>query len=159
MNEPIGRFGFFTPRRERRIARLIASSARSWPMTRFFRESSMWSSFSASSIWSDVTGMPVQLEMISSTSARVTSTGNPSSRAEVFVCSISSLISISRSRRKTARSKSFSEIAFFISLTICLISLSRRLRFWVSAVLRSFTFAPASSRMSMALSGKKRSGM
>ena len=79
MNEPIGRFGLFTPRRERRIARLIASSERSWPMTRFFSESSMWSSFSASSIWSDVTGMPVQLEMISSTSARVTSTGAPSS--------------------------------------------------------------------------------
>ena len=79
--------------------------------------------------------------------------------ARVFVRSISSLISISRSRRKTARSKSFSEIAFFISLTICFTSFSRRRRFCVSAVFRSFTFAPASSRMSIALSGKKRSGM
>ena len=79
MKEPIGRFGFLTPRRERRIARLIAPIARSWPITRFLSVSSMWRSFSASSIWRDVTGMPVQLEMISSTSARVTSTAVASS--------------------------------------------------------------------------------
>ncbi len=83
----------------------------------------MWSSFSASSICSDGTGMPVQDEMTSSMSRRVTSwVASLSSADWALARSISSLSSISRSRRKTAFSKSLSEIAFFISLTICRIS-------------------------------------
>ena len=159
MNDPIGRFGFFTPRRERRMAREMASTARSWPMTRFLSVVSMLRSFSASSTWIDVTGIPVQLAMISSMSPRTTSVNELSSSCAPRVRSISSLISTSRSRSETACSKSFSEIAFFISLTIWRASFSRRRRFWVSAVIRSLTLAPASSRRSIALSGKKRSGM
>ena len=76
-----------------------------------------------------------------------------------LVLSISSFSSISRSRRKTAFSKSLSEIAFFISLTIWRVSISSFRRFWVSATRFNFTLAPASSRMSIALSGKNRSVM
>ncbi len=97
----------------------------------------MWRSFSASSTWIDVTGIPVQLEMISSMSPRTTSVNELSSSCAPRVRSISSLISISRSRRETACSKSLSEIAFFISLTIWRISFSSRRRFWVSAVIRA----------------------
>ena len=104
--------------------------------------------------------MPVQEEMISSMSRLVTSwVASVRSAVCAFVRSISSLSSISRSRRKTAFSKSLSEIAFFISLTICRVSISSFRRFCVSATLFNFTLAPASSRMSIALSGKKRSVM
>ena len=100
-------------------------------------------------------------EMISSTSCLVTSISLFADALALAALkrSISSFSSISRSRRKTAFSKSLSEIAFFISLTIWRISDSSRRRFCVSATRRSFTFAPASSRMSIALSGKKRSVM
>ncbi len=134
--------------------------AASWPTMRRRRASSMWRSFSASSISSEATGMPVQDEMISSMSRRVTScVASLVSAVCALARSISSFSSISRSRRKTAFSKSLSEIAFFISLTIWRISSSSLRRFWVSATRFSFTLAPASSRMSIALSGKKRSVM
>jgi len=117
-------------------------------------------SFAASSASIDVTGMSVQELMISSTSFFVTSIiSSPTDSRSALKRSISSFSSISRSRRKTAFSKSLSEIAFFISFTIERISASSRRRFCVSATRRSFTFAPASSRMSMALSGKNRSVM
>ena len=160
MKEPIGRFGLLTPRRERRIAFETPMIAASWPTIRRRSASSMWRSFSASSISSEATGMPVQEEMISSMSRRVTSCVASLRSADcALVRSISSFSSISRSRRKTAFSKSLSEIAFFISLTIWRISSSSLRRFCVSATRFSFTLAPASSRMSIALSGKKRSVM
>ena len=73
--------------------------------------------------------------MISSTSRRVTScVASPIVSALcALMRSISSLSSISRSRRKTAFSKSLSEIAFFISLTIGRVSISSLRRFCVSA--------------------------
>ncbi len=73
MKEPIGRFGLLTPRRERRIAFETPMMAASWPTIRRRSASSMWRSFSASSISSEATGIPVQDEMISSMSRRVTS--------------------------------------------------------------------------------------
>jgi hypothetical protein len=160
MNEPMGRLGLLTPSRERRIAFETETIAASCPTIRRRSASSMWSSFSASSICREATGMPVQEEMISSMSRRVTSWVASLFSADCALArSISSLSSISRSRRKTAFSKSLSEIAFFISLTIWRISSSSLRRFWVSATRLSFTFAPASSRTSIALSGKKRSVM
>ena len=72
--------------------------------------------------------------MISSTSFLVTSIiSSPTVSRSCLKRSTSSFSSISRSRRKTAFSKSLSEIAFFISLTIERISDSSRRRFCVSA--------------------------
>ena len=160
MNDPMGRFGLLTPSRERRIALETPMMAASCPTMRRRRASSMWRSFSASSISSDATGMPVQEEMISSMSRRVTSwVASVRSAVCALVRSISSFSSISRSRRNTAFSKSLSEIAFFISLTIWRVSISSLRRFCVSLTRFNFTLAPASSRMSIALSGKNRSVM
>ena len=50
MKEPIGRLGLLTPSRERRIALETPMIAASWPTMRLRSASSMWSSFSASSI-------------------------------------------------------------------------------------------------------------
>ena len=47
-NVPIGRSGSLRPARERRSALATASTASSWPTTRWCRRSSMWTSFSTS---------------------------------------------------------------------------------------------------------------
>jgi hypothetical protein len=119
MNEPIGRFGFLTPSRERRIARLIAPIERSCPITRFLQRLLHVKELLGLLHLErrDGDARPARDDLLDV--ARVTSTAFTSSWETVFVRSISSLSSISRSRRNTARSKSFSEIAFFISLTIC----------------------------------------
>ena len=44
MNDPIGRFGFLSPARERRMARVTVFTAWSWPMTRLCSSSAMLSS-------------------------------------------------------------------------------------------------------------------
>ena len=49
MKLPTGRFGFFSPARERRIAREMAEIALSWLTTRRWRSASMRSSLSPSS--------------------------------------------------------------------------------------------------------------
>jgi hypothetical protein len=61
MNEPIGRFGSLSPARARRTALETMPIASSWPMTRPWRASSMWSSRSDSSWAIRVTGMPVHI--------------------------------------------------------------------------------------------------
>ena len=48
MNEPVGRFGSFTPDRARMIASATACTASSWPTTRWCSTSSRRSSFSCS---------------------------------------------------------------------------------------------------------------
>ena len=70
---PIGRFGSWSPARERRSAFETASTAASWPITRSCRRSSIWISFSTSPSISLETGMPVQLATTSATSSSSTS--------------------------------------------------------------------------------------
>ena len=72
-NVPIGRFGSWSPARERRSAFDTASTASSWPTTRSWRRSSMWISFSTSPSISFETGMPVHLATTSATSSSSTS--------------------------------------------------------------------------------------
>src|SRR5437773_615262 len=61
MNDPIGRLGSFRPARARRTALEMISIASCWPMTRWWIDSSMWSSRSDSSWAIRVTGMPVHM--------------------------------------------------------------------------------------------------
>ena len=72
-NVPIGRSGSCSPARERRRALATASTASSWPITRWCRRSSMWMSFSTSPSSSRETGMPVHLATTSATSSASTS--------------------------------------------------------------------------------------
>src|SRR6266545_1986976 len=60
MKEPIGRLGLLTPRRDRRMAFETLMMAASWPTIRRRSASSMCRSFSASSMASEATGIPVQ---------------------------------------------------------------------------------------------------
>ena len=70
---PIGRFGSWSPARERRSAFDTASTASSWPITRSCSRSSMWMSFAISPSISFETGMPVHLATTSATSSSSTS--------------------------------------------------------------------------------------
>src|SRR2546426_9766105 len=71
-NEPMGRFGFFRPARERRMARAKAVIALSCEITRLCNSSSMRSSFCDSSSLIKVIGTPVQSDTTSSMSSRPT---------------------------------------------------------------------------------------
>src|SRR5580765_8328400 len=71
---PTGRAGFFSPARERRIAREIAEIAFSWLMTRLCSSSSIRSSLSLSSWLIDAIGTPVHFETTSSISCLPTMT-------------------------------------------------------------------------------------
>ena len=79
-NEPTGRFGFFKPARERRMARARAVMALSCEITRLCSSSSMRSSFCDSSSLIEVMGTPVQRETTSSMSSRPTTPVVESSR-------------------------------------------------------------------------------
>ncbi len=57
---PIGRSGSCRPARERRSALATASTASCWPITRWWRRSSIWTSFSTSPSIRRETGIPVQ---------------------------------------------------------------------------------------------------
>ncbi len=70
---PIGWSGSARPARERRRAPATASTASSWPITRWCRRSSMWISFSTSPSSMRLTGTPVHLETTCATSSSVTS--------------------------------------------------------------------------------------
>src|SRR6267378_3770405 len=72
-NEPTGRKGFLSPARERRIARASAEIAGRCDTTRLCNSISIRNNFWVSASLSDVTGMPVQRAITSSTSSRVTS--------------------------------------------------------------------------------------
>ena len=80
MNDPPGRLGSFRPARVRRIARLSALTASSWPMTRLCSSSSILSSRVDSSSDSFTIGMPVataSTSAISSSSTSATSSMSP----------------------------------------------------------------------------------
>ena len=71
-NVPIGRSGSLRPARERRRASETAVTASSWPMTRWCRRSSMWTSFSTSPSSRRETGIPVHLPTTSAISSAST---------------------------------------------------------------------------------------
>ena len=77
MNEPIGRFGSFSPLRARRIASESALIAASWPTTFVCSASSMCNSFSASPSIMRSTGMPVICATSEAMSLSVTSSPRP----------------------------------------------------------------------------------
>src|SRR5690606_40111457 len=68
MKLPTGRFGFFNPARDRRMAREIAEIAFSWLTTRRWRSLSIRSSLSPSSWLIDEIGTPVHFDTTSSIS-------------------------------------------------------------------------------------------
>ena len=92
-NEPIGRRGSRSPARARRTASDTASIASSWPTTRSWSRSSMWTSLAVSPSSSLVTGIPVQAPTISAMSSAVTSSlsraPGPWSAASAASCSLS----------------------------------------------------------------------
>ena len=135
-NDPTGRSGFFKPARDRRIARASAEIAGRCEMTRLCSSISVRNSFCVSSSLSELTGMPVQRAITSSTSSRVTS-------AETIASSSGCIRKFDVSPYD--RDHSFSSF--------------QSARLPCSRLTRSFTRAPASSITSMALSGRKRSGM
>ena len=92
-NVPIGRSGSCSPARERRSALATALTASSWPITRWCRRSSMWTSFSISPSSSRVTGTPVHLETISATSSASTSSLKNRGVAAATSCSADSAAS------------------------------------------------------------------
>ena len=69
----MGRRGSLSPARARRTASETAAIASSWPTTRAWSRSSMWTSFSSSPSMRRVTGIPVQAATISATSSAETS--------------------------------------------------------------------------------------
>ena len=69
---PIGRSGSLSPARERRSAFETASTASSWPTTRWWRRSSIFSSFAISASIRRETGMPVHFATTSATSSAST---------------------------------------------------------------------------------------
>ncbi len=71
---PIGRFGFLSPARERRIARASAEIAFSCETTRLCSSSSIRRSLSPSSWLIEVSGTPVHFDTTSSISALPTTT-------------------------------------------------------------------------------------
>ncbi len=73
MNEPMGRFGSFRPERARTTASATASTASSWPITRWCSSSPRCSSFCTSPSSSFETGMCVQRLTTSAMSSSSTS--------------------------------------------------------------------------------------
>ena len=134
-NDPTGRSGFFSPARERRIARAKAEIAGRCDTTRLCSSASMRRSFRCSSSFREVTGMPVQRAMTSSTSSRVT-----------LAVTIASSVLRALTSSYDVRDQSFN-------------CASQSSRFPCSRRTRNFTRAPASSMTSIALSGRNRSGM
>ncbi|MNO87134.1 hypothetical protein D3C76_785500 [compost metagenome] len=72
MNEPLGRLGSDSPARERRTALATATTASSWPITRWCSRLSIFSSFSRSPSSIFETGMPVHFDTTSAISSSVT---------------------------------------------------------------------------------------
>ena len=127
MNEPIGRFGSFSPARARRTASLSASMARSCPTTRSCSVSSMRSSFSLSRSSSRETGMPV-----------IWPTRLAMSSSETRSCE-------GRPAASSARSVPYSSWSWSTSCLMC------AARSWSSrATAASASSARASSRLAMA---------
>ena len=96
MNEPIGRFGSWSPARARRTAVETACTASAWPTTRLPRSSSMRRSFSRSPSSILSTGMPVQRETTWAMWSGVTasSTMSPVARGAFSSASLSCFSSV-----------------------------------------------------------------
>ena len=161
MKEPDGRFGSFRPARVRRIARETDLTAWSWPMMRLCSSSSMRSRRLDSFSVSLSTGMPVQCASTSAISSSPTSAIScRSPDCHSFSFSERSSFSLrSVSRRLEAFSKSWASIAASFSVRISAMRSSMS-RSPFGAVMRLMRMrAPASSKRSTALSGRKRSLM
>ncbi len=161
MNEPIGWFGSLRPARERRMARLIALMASSWPTTERCSSSSIRRSRDASCSCRRVTGIPVQrLTMKAMFSSSITgrrvwrSFSHSSCRWRIWVWRSRSL-----SRSAAARSKFWSRTASSLSRFTFSRSALRLATSAGGTCEASRARAPASSMTSMALSGRKRSVM
>ena len=161
MKEPDGRRGSLRPARVRRMARETDLTASSWPMMRLCSSSSMLSRRLDSFSVSFSTGMPVQCARTSAIWSSPTSAiSSRSPERHCFSFSARSSPSLrSLSRRPAAFSKSWASMAASFSLrTSAMRSSTSRRPF--GAVMRLMRIrAPASSRRSTALSGKKRSLM
>lgn len=116
MKEAMGRLGFFRPTRARRMAREMAVTASSWPMTRPCKTCSILISRSVSSDDTFSIGMPVHCATMLAMSCSVTMGPPPSplsisarwlSLALLVMALIWDFSSISRSRREPAFSKSW----------------------------------------------------
>ena len=157
---PTGRPGAFSPARLRRMARASAVMALSWLMTRLCSSGSMRSSFCCSSSLMEVTATPVQRDTTSSMSSRVTMPVVESS-------------SFSRSRK---RAQVFFLLALFFGIETRLLefvvgdgrfhpvrdelhALLHLGHFLRQRRLAQLDARARSSIRSMALSGRKRSGM
>ena len=160
MNEPAGRFGSLMPARARRMARLVAVMAASWPMTRLCSSSSMRSSFCVSASVSLNTGMPVHIETMSAISSSpmdgrgASSAFHSSSRSRFLFVRRRSV-----SRRFAAFSNSCASMAASLSLRTPSISSSSSRYDGGAVMVRMRMRLPASSMRSMALSGRNRSEM
>ncbi len=155
MNEPTGRLGFLSPARVRRMARATAEMALSCETMRLWSSSSMRSSLCDSSSLMAVIGMPVHFETTSSMSLLVTSRlpAPLMSQCSRRMCRFSRCAT-SSSRKNEPRSK----VSPPRSTTTRILRATSGCRAG-SPLSRSLTRLPASSSRSMALSGRKRSGM
>ena len=161
MNEPPGRFGSFRPARVRRIARLSALTASSWPMTRLCSSSSILSSRVDSSSESFTIGMPVATASTSAISSSSTSaTTSMSPARHCFSRSpLARMSCFSSSRRRAAASKSWPSMAPSLRRRTSPILSSNSRRSGGAVIRRMRSREPASSIRSMALSGRNRSEM
>ena len=156
--EPIGRFGSFRSARERRSALEIAITASSWPITRLFSSSSIFSSFSVSFCSIRCSGTPVHFETTAMISSSSTTTifSSELARHAFSVSSSSFFAFFSSSRSAAAFSKSCSEIAATFCRLIDSIRFSASLIDGGRVIVPIRARAPASSSTSIALSGRKR---
>ena len=156
INEPDGRFGSFKPTRARRMERLNADTASSWPMMRLCSSVSMVMSFLDSAWVSLNTGMPVVWEITSamtSSSTTIFTSDSPSRHEDSFCLrSASSFSCLSRS--SAAFSKSWSLMDWSFSSASLAIFVSSSLSSGGAVSRRMRRRAPASSIRSMALSGR-----
>ena len=156
MNEPPGRRGSLSGERLRRMARATLLTASSWPMTRWCRASSQRRSFEASASVRLDTGTPVMSETTSAMSFSSTTTTFLLWRSCQDFSSSSRLDVSSRSlsRRRAASSNSWAVAAFDFCSLMRASSSSTCASSGGSVVLWTRVRAPASSMMSMALSGR-----
>jgi hypothetical protein len=159
--EPMGRLGSRSPARLRRMAFETALRASSWPMTHLRSSSSMRSSFSVSSSSTSETGMPVISAMtwqMSFSSTTVCGSDWPS--LQFFLRSCNCFFrDFSSSRKEAAFSNSWLWMADSFSVMISPIFFSRSRRSGGTTVMLRRARLPASSMMSMALSGRARPEM
>ena len=187
MKLAMGRLGFFSPTRARRMARETAFTASSWPIRRWWRVSSMFNNLADSLSVSFCTGTPVQEATMWAISSSVTiGVRSPSASAAAVISElvpsvgiesagaasegwsslrawrierICSRSSTSLSRNSPALVKSCSRTAVSFSFCTARSCLSTSLAAGGSFEFISRTRLPASSTRSMALSGRKRSEM